>query len=351
MAKDKNATPTLALMIDSLNKDYPGAMRQVVEPSSIRRVQTGVFQIDRILQGGLALNRPNLILGQKGSFKTTLGLKALFNFFLQGHDGYCVYIDTEHALDEGLVHRVVRQFADRVHIFRPDYGELACEYAERFSTLPEVGAVIIDSLADLNGKSELEKGYFDSISRGIRARLISRMTRALISIIDVPQPKLAIMVNHLLPLQDGQGEYAPGGKTPVYNSSVVLKLWTTGLTDNKLAFKDFDPDKPTVRQKDIGFLVQHSKISHDNVSGEYSLFIEDSQKNSIHYGDANEHELVFIYHKLVGLIGEKAPFALYGQEFKNGIAIYRYWRDDPAFYMQVKEELIEKLKERQGGQR
>lgn len=352
--KPKNTSPTLALMIASLNKEYPRAIRSVVDPTSVRKIQTGVFQIDRILGGGLPKNRLNLICGQKAAFKTTLALKALANFLVE-NEGECVYIDTEHALDESLVHRILGSNANRVQLFRPEYGELACEYAERFAKLPEVGAVVIDSLADLNGKAALDKGYFDSLSRGIRALLITRMTRAMVSLVDVAQPKLVIMVNHLLPFVDGHtvGEYTPGGKTQIMNSSVVIKVWTMseGKEENRRTFEDIDALDTPVRQKHIGFLIQHSKVSHDNVSGEYSLFLEDSEKNAIHYGDANEQELVLTYHQMLGLTEDAPPFTLYGKKFPSRIALIRHWRSDAMFYLKVKADLIEKLKHRQGGQR
>lgn len=345
--KDVNETPSLALMLKQISEEYPHLIIPANAPREVRRVQTGVFQIDRILQGGIPLNRLNLFCGQKASFKTTLSLKTLKNFLMTYPETHAVYIDAERALDVDLLRRM-KMPVDRIHIMKPDFGEQACEYAEQFSALPEVGCIVIDSLARLNGKTEVEKGYFDSMSRGIRAALISRVTRALVALIDTVDPKLVIMINHLLPYVDGrtQGEYTPGGKSQIYYSSVVLKTWTTGKGENRIKFDDFDSDGISMQRKDIGFLVENSKTSSDNVSGEFSLFLGEDEGDGIVYGDTDDCSLVFDYMKRFGFMVASPPFEFHGQKFNSKIAVYRYWRKTPGLYEKVKGELIENLKSR-----
>ena len=276
----KNETPTFAMMLEKFSKANPHLIRRADEPSRLRRIQSGVFQIDRVLGVGFPLNRLNLVYGRKASFKTTLGFKLLKNFLSRcgcclAPLGQCqqknniekqaVIIDTEHTLDDTEVMKRMGLPMDRIHIFSTYFGEQAIDYAKGVVKMPEVGALMIDSLANLYPKTELEGNALEGRSFGARALLVNRMVRELVALVDSPEMRLVYMTNHL---SRGIGMYAadypPGGGEQIYQSSVVFKVWATDLTENKVEYEDFEDG--SMQEKTIGFHLQHSKVSRDNIA-------------------------------------------------------------------------------------
>ena len=217
--KKRASSPSFLAIKQEVEKSY-GPILRPIQASDQRRIPTGPFTLDWCLRGGMPARRLWLSIGHKGCYKTSLTLIMaaayqrrcstclILRELCQCENGpttsEVVFIDAERALDED---HAIRLGIDPQHfsLFRPPHGEAACEYAEKLSRAPEVGLVIVDSLAALVSESELEAGYMDPVARGLRARLISRMMRALINHIDCPTtPKFGVMLNHILPSQDGK---------------------------------------------------------------------------------------------------------------------------------------------------
>ena len=364
----KGQSPSLATVVASLQKTFgPRSVIQAKGENDPRRVPIGVFHLDRILGGGLPINRPIHIGGHKAAYKTTMALKAFVNYqmlcgvcFLHDHLCQCkggptkkklVYVDVERALNEEHSVRIGID-PSRLFIAKPDYGEEACEVTESLLEVPEVGGVIFDSLAAIKGKVEVENGYLDSIARGIRAQLISRLMRALITIADDPDnPRLVIIINHLLPQQKGLGDYYPGGETQLYFSSVVLKFWTKNRKRYEISKEgeeseaDFGEtegkkvrDIPEAKKQEIGFLIERSKVSRENIAGEFKMFLEEEQ--GVRFGDADDWNSVFLYGQRQGKVylNDNSQWQADGmvETFQTQKALMQFWKERPEVFAAFK---------------
>mgnify|MGYP001578957020 CR=1 FL=1 len=344
-------SPAFIKILAETEEKYGNILRPMQEGNN-RRVPIGPFTLDWCLRGGLPTNRLSLICGHKGTYKTTLALKALVGY--QARCGDClefkdncqcsapaeylsIFIDMEHALDES---HAIRLGVDKskVYILKPPNGEAACEYAERLSRVPEVGMIIKDSLASLVPEEELKKGYLDKISQSHRARLIARMVRALVIHTDqADHPRFAIMLNHLLPNRYGGGDILPGGEEQKYMCSVVLKLWKskvytvdaetdevvqyddsgrrvrTGKGGRKKLIPDEPEEKPEVIRQEVGFLVEHSKVSSDRLSGEFRLIL--GEEGGLRFGDADDVDAVLARAGRLKLLEQNGGWLVNGEQF------------------------------------
>ena len=270
---------------------------------------------------------------------------------------YCVYIDVEHALDEAYLERL-QVDPKRFYILRPPHGEAACEYAEKFARADEVGMVVVDSLAALGSSAELEAGYFDSQTRAQRAKLIARLFRALITHFDGTKPRLGIMLNHLMPNVNGRpGTYLPGGVEQRYLSSVILQLWTMDKSKSRINLEEIPEDEAKLdavgadgekaRKSDVGFLVEHSKVSPENVAGEFNLYTRGDPSKGIRYGDTDDIDVLFSWCVRLGIAEQKSlKWKLRGNglTFGSQKAVHTHWRENPQEYAQLRAEVMQKAR-------
>lgn len=356
-------SPLFLKFKEKIEKNYPGAFRPSTGLSDKRRIPTGIFVIDRLLGGGMPVARLIIICGHKATYKSTLAQKIIVGYqsvcnrcFLYPQDCQCpdgvlrlmaIYNDIEKTLDEGHMKRLGIDISpERFHLLRPAYGELACEYTQELAKTPEVGLVIVDSLAALVPLDEVEEGYTKDLARGLRARLMNRMIRVLVTLCDSPVPKTVVMINHLLPNQKTPGDYLPGGETQKMLSTVTLKQWTTEkqmfevAKDGEEKVKKFgakSEEKVGAKKQKVGFLIEHSKISPDNISGEYSLFLEDEEH--IRMGDSDDWKSVFFFCQKEGLITEVgSSYVFEGERYNTQKAIIEHWQQDPVFFNHVKRK-------------
>ena len=375
-------SPQFLKILDKVNKENPGAIRLSTGKSDKRRIPTGYFEVDRILGGGLPVNRITLAYGPKGGHKTTLGLKTIANWQKlcglclnlkeecvcpplgeeEVRPSYAVYIDTEHALDEG---HAARLGVDWQHLIvcKPEYGEKACEYAENLVRLPDIGIVMIDSLSDLMPQGEYKSGYLDGQSRGARAKLIARMTRAMVSILDnITYPRLCIMINHMLPAQDKLGWVLPGGEEQKYQSSVVLRTMVDNRKNRLIIDRDgtvmevADSDagnvKPVVktgpREQDLRVWLEHCKVGPGNINVEFTVYLEEFE--SFRWGDCDDRRSVFLSAQRLGWVYQENTTwidRITGFSSKTQKALFQHWIDNQRGYEKLKAQLIsgERFKE------
>ena len=359
MRKKSPDSPSFESVVAELRAAHAGNFRKLEGKPDRRRVPTGIFQIDRVLGGGLPVNRISLLRGHKGVYKTTIALKTANNYLnscencfvdvaycrcgtTKKNDKTCIFIDTEQALDEGYILRLGID-PGRIHLFQPKYGELACEYAEKFSNLDEVGVIIVDSLAALIPNMQLETSYLDTFARGLRAKLVTRMFQAMIGYLNRPDdtyPKIAIMLNHLLPKIDGglyPGEYSPGGETQSYLSSVILKIWTRAKNESKQMEDKTDAEN---RRQGLGFLIEHSKVSRSNIAGEAEIHTDPEPGSRHRYGDSNDYIALLDWASRVGLAEKSAGnYTLDGKVY-GGKALENYLSQHPGEYWALRNGVI-----------
>lgn len=186
-------------------------------------VSTGALTLDRALGiGGLPLGRMVEIFGPESSGKTTLALSVVAE--AQKDGSYCAYVDVEHALDPVYAEKMgVRR--DRLLISQPDYGEQAIDIVDKIVSTGNVKVVVIDSVAALIPKSELE-GDMETQHMGLQARLMAKTMRKLVAIAADTQT-LVIFINQLrekIGIVFGNPEITPGGRALRFSASVRIDI-------------------------------------------------------------------------------------------------------------------------------
>lgn len=190
------------------------------EPSVIK---TGALTLDVALGiGGLPRGRIVEIFGPESSGKSTLALHVVAN--AQKNGGVAAYIDAEHALDPGYASRIGVNIDDLL-ISQPDNGEEALNIAEMLARSNAIDVIVIDSVAALVPKSELEGEIGDSFV-GLQARLMSQALRKLTATL-AKSNTCAIFINQIrekIGVMYGSPETTTGGRALKFYSSIRLDI-------------------------------------------------------------------------------------------------------------------------------
>lgn len=186
-------------------------------------VSTGALSLDRILGiGGLPLGRIVEIYGPEASGKSTLALSIVAQAQKQGIT--CAYVDAEHALDPVYMDAVGVNVSELIFA-QPSYGEEALEIVDKLVATGELGVVIIDSVASLIPKAELE-GDMESAQMGLQARMMAKAMRKLVGQANTHKT-LLVFINQLrskIGIMFGNPETTPGGMALKYAASVRIDI-------------------------------------------------------------------------------------------------------------------------------
>src|SRR5574338_42951 len=220
----------LRLTMDKIDKDYgKGSVMMMNERSQEphETISTGSLGLDVALGiGGLPKGRVIEIYGPESSGKTTLAIHVIAEAQKKG--GMCAIIDAEHAFDSTYA-RKLGVNVDNLLISQPDYGEQGLEIADRLILSGALDVVVIDSVAALVPKSELEGEMGDS-KMGLHARLMSQALRKLTATISKTNT-ICIFINQLrekIGVMFGNPETTTGGNALKFYASVRLDIRRTG---------------------------------------------------------------------------------------------------------------------------
>ncbi|NLT83890.1 recombinase RecA [Coprothermobacter proteolyticus] len=203
-----------------------GSLMRLGETGSrmqVETISTGALTLDLALGiGGIPRGRIVEIYGPEGSGKTTLALHIIAN--AQKNGGTAVFIDAEHALDP-VYARKLGVDVENLYISQPDYGEQALEIAEELSKSGAVDVIVIDSVAALVPKAELDGEIGDSFM-GLQARLMSQALRKLTGIASKTGTAI-VFLNQLrekVGITFGNPEVTPGGRALKFFASARIEL-------------------------------------------------------------------------------------------------------------------------------
>ena len=195
--------------------------------SNIPVISTGSIELDRALGiGGLPRGRVIEIFGPESSGKTTLALHAVANAQKQG--GIAAFIDAEHALDT-VYARKLGVNCDELLVSQPDTGEQALEIADMLVRSGAIDVMVIDSVAALVPRAEIEGEMGDS-HMGLQARLMSQALRKLTGTIGKTMTSV-IFINQIrmkIGVMFGNPETTTGGNALKFYSSVRLDIRRIG---------------------------------------------------------------------------------------------------------------------------
>lgn len=222
---------TLKLAIDKIDKDFgKGSVMFLGEKAdrSDNVVSTGSISLDAALGiGGLPCGRIIEIYGPESSGKTTLATQIIAES--QKNGGTCAIIDAEHAFDKEYAAKIGVD-VNTLLISQPDCGEQALEIADRLIKTGGIDIIVIDSVAALITKKELEGEMGDSAMGG-QARLMSQALRKLTGIVEKTNT-VVIFINQLrekIGVMFGNPETTTGGNALKFYSSVRLDIRKIGV--------------------------------------------------------------------------------------------------------------------------
>ncbi|KAF5207704.1 Reca [Thalictrum thalictroides] len=201
-----------------------------VSPRNVPVVSTGSFSLDMALGiGGLPKGRVVEIYGPEASGKTTLALHVIAES--QKHGGYCVFVDAEHALDPSLA-EAIGVNTENLLLSQPDSGEQALSLVDTLIRSGSVDVVVVDSVAALVPKGELE-GEMGDAHMAMQARLMSQALRKLSHSLSLSQTIL-IFTNQIRAKLStfgfgGPTEVTSGGNALKFYASVRLNVRRTGF--------------------------------------------------------------------------------------------------------------------------
>lgn len=221
----------LAAALAQIEKQFgKGSIMRLADGAAIDEIQvvsTGSLGLDIALGvGGLPRGRVVEIYGPESSGKTTMTLQVIAE--MQKLGGICAFIDAEHALDVGYAQKLGVNLNELL-VSQPDTGEQALEITDALVRSGSVDLVVIDSVAALTPKAEIEGDMGDSLP-GLQARLMSQALRKLTGSINRTNT-LVIFINQIrmkIGVMFGSPETTTGGNALKFYASVRLDIRRTG---------------------------------------------------------------------------------------------------------------------------
>jgi recombination protein RecA len=232
----KEQEKALGLAINHIERQYgKGAIMRLGTDTRLQvdAIPTGAFNLDAAIGiGGVPRGRVTEIYGPESSGKTTLALHIVANAQKEG--GIAAFIDAEHAMDSEYAKKLGVDI-DNLLVSQPDTGEQALEIAEVLVRSNAVSVVVIDSVAALVPKAEIEGEMGDS-HVGLQARLMSQALRKLAGAINRSQTSVVFInqIREKIGVMFGNPETQPGGRALKFYASTRLDIRRVG------AIKDGD---------------------------------------------------------------------------------------------------------------
>jgi recombination protein RecA len=225
---NEGKSQALGLALDTIEKQFgKGSIMRLGEAHKtvVECIPTGSLALDLALGGGLPKGRIIEIYGPESSGKTTLALHAIAE--VQKTGGTAAFIDAEHALDPAYAKRLGVK-VENLLISQPDNGEQALEITETLVRSNAVDLVVVDSVAALVPRAEIEGDMGDS-HMGLQARLMSQALRKLTGVINRSKTTV-IFINQIrmkIGIMFGNPETTTGGNALKFYASVRMDIRRT----------------------------------------------------------------------------------------------------------------------------
>src|SRR5258708_14590259 len=194
--------------------------------TAVETTSTGALSLDLALGGGIPRGRIVEIYGPESSGKTTLSLHAIAE--VQRNGGTAAFIDAEHALDPGYA-KPIGVDVENLLLAQPDNGEQALEITETLVRSNAVDIIVVDSVAALVPRAEIEGDMGDSLP-GLQARLMSQALRKLTGVINRSKATV-VFINQIrtkIGVMFGNPETTPGGRALKFYASIRIDIRRIG---------------------------------------------------------------------------------------------------------------------------
>jgi recombination protein RecA len=229
VSAEDGKTKALGLALEAIEKQYgKGSIMKLGEGThaKVETIPTGAISLDIALGGGFPKGRIIEVYGPESSGKTTLTLHAIAEIQKQG--GTAAFIDAEHALDPSYAQRIGVDIQNLL-LSQPDNGEQALEITETLVRSNAVDLIVVDSVAALVPRAEIEGDMGDSLP-GLQARLMSQALRKLTGVINRSKTTV-IFINQIrmkIGVMFGNPETTTGGNALKFYASVRCDIRRIG---------------------------------------------------------------------------------------------------------------------------
>lgn len=329
MAENKEKLKALKLTMDKIEKTHgKGAIMRMGDATvvDVPVISSGSLSLDIALGvGGYPRGRVIEIYGPESSGKTTLAIHAIAEAQKQG--GIAAFIDAEHAFDRFYAEKLGVNIED-LYISQPDNGEQALEIAEQLIRSSAVDIVVVDSVAALTPKKEIEGEMGDS-NVGLQARLMSQALRKLTGVISRTNTT-CIFINQLrekIGVMFGNPETTTGGNALKFYASVRLDI------RRRTAIKE---GEDTIGNQTVVKVVKN-KVAPPFKKAEFDIMYGE--------GISKVGEIIDLG-VLHDIIDKKGSWYSYG-DTKLGQgkeAVKALLQDNPELLSELEEKILEKLK-------
>jgi len=228
-AATEGKSKALGLALETIEKQFgKGSIMKLGESThtKVETIPTGSLSLDLALGGGIPKGRVIEIYGPESSGKTTLTLHAIAE--CQRAGGTAAFIDAEHALDPAYAKRIGVDI-ENLLLSQPDNGEQALEITETLVRSNAVDLIVVDSVAALVPRAEIEGEMGDSLP-GLQARLMSQALRKLTGVISRSKATV-VFINQIrmkIGVMFGNPETTTGGNALKFYSSVRMDIRRIG---------------------------------------------------------------------------------------------------------------------------
>ncbi len=337
MAEDKktatevdNRKKALDLALGQIEKQFGKGSIMKMDGSAttgIDAISTGCLSLDLALGiGGIPRGRIIEIFGPESSGKTTLTLSVIAE--VQRSGGTAAFIDAEHAFDPTYAKKVGVQLDDLL-VSQPDTGEQALEIAETLVRSNAVDLIIVDSVAALTPRAEIEGDMGDS-HMGLQARLMSQALRKLTAAISKSKSSV-IFINQIrmkIGVMFGSPETTTGGRALKFYSSVRIDL---RRIESLKKGEEFIGNR--VRAK-----IVKNKVAPPFKQTEFDIMFDE--------GISKATDLIDLAVKENVIEKSGAWFAYAGEKLGQGKENCRKaLKEDPKLFKKIEKELLAKIKE------
>lgn len=229
MSKDADRQKALDAVLGQIEKSFgKGSIMRLGDNKTmdVETISTGSLKLDIALGGGLPMGRIVEIYGPESSGKTTLTLEAIAAAQKAGKQ--CAFIDAEHALDPVYAAKLGVDI-DKLLVSQPDTGEQALEIVDALARSAAVDVIVVDSVAALTPKAEIEGDMGDS-HMGLQARMLSQAMRKITGHLKQSNC-MCIFINQIrmkIGVMFGNPETTTGGNSLKFYASVRLDIRRTG---------------------------------------------------------------------------------------------------------------------------
>lgn len=333
VAIDKNKLAAIQMAMERIEKTYgKGSIMNMGERTSdsVDVIPTGSLALDVALGvGGYPRGRIIEIYGPESSGKTTLAIHAIAEAQRMG--GLAAIIDAEHAFDPTYAERLGVDI-ERLWISQPDNGEQALEIAEQLVRSSAVDVVVVDSVAALTPKQEIE-GEMGDKNIGLQARLMSQALRKMTSAVSKSNA-VCIFINQLrekIGVTYGNPETTTGGNALKFYASVRLDI------RRKTQLKNGDD----VYGNETRVKVVKNKVSPPFKTAEFEIIFGE--------GISSESEIINLGTDF-GILQKSGSWYSYdGTKLGQGKdAVRRILQDNPELSSELREKIGEALRRQRG---